>query len=394
MPDGASQVPDAWRQLASLTVAVLLVGPERRIAGANPAAEQFLGQSARRIKGRDLFELVRFDEPRLVDRAGDTESPLSARDAWATVPGVGRRRLDVTMAPIIESPDWQVVTLQDASAAEALGEDPGTAEDSVLRAPEILAHEIKNPLAGIRGAAQLLARKVDEKDRALTGLIADEVDRIAKLIDEMQTLSRRTTAPVAPCNLHEAVRRARAVIDAAGGGGNGKWGKWAPRIEEEFDPSLPMVLGSADALVQVLINLLSNAAEACKDRPAPRIVVRTRFSSGLQLHAVSDGKPVRLPIELRVSDNGPGVDPAMRDHIFEPFVTTKKSGQGLGLALVRKLVRDMSGRIAHEREDATRAGEDSWTHFRIHLPLAQEVRRARRKDSARERATGERETGA
>jgi len=372
MAESPAPVPDAWRQLASLTVAVLLVGPERKISGANPAAEQFLGQSLRRISGKRLFELIRFDEPRLMDRAGDTDSPLSARDAWATVAGVGRRRLDVTIGPVIDAPEWQVVTFQDASAAEALGEDPGSSDDSVLRAPEILAHEIKNPLAGIRGAAQLLARKVGEKDRALTSLIADEVDRIAKLIDEMQTLSRRTAAPVAPCNLHEAVRRARAVIDAAGKG---------PRIEEEFDPSLPPVLGSADALVQVLINLLSNAAEACRGRPEPRIVVRTRFSSGLQLHAVSDGKPVRLPIELRVSDNGPGVDPAMRDHIFEPFVTTKKSGQGLGLALVRKLVRDMNGRITHEREDDSRTG-GGWTHFRIHLPLAQEPRRSSRGKAA------------
>lgn len=363
MPAGAV-APDAWRQLASMTVAVILVGPDQRIMGANPAAEQFLGQSLRRVSGKRLLDLVRFDEPRLLARVGDTEAPLSARDAGAMILGVGARRLDLTVAPVAESPGWQVVTLQDASAAEALGEDPGTAEDSVLRAPEILAHEIKNPLAGIRGAAQLLARKVADKDRALTSLIADEVDRIAKLIDEMQTLSRRTTAPVAPCNLHEAVRRARAVIDAAGPG---------VKIEEEFDPSLPPVLGSADALVQVLINLLSNAAEACRERSAPRIVIRTRFSSGLQLHAVSDGKPVRLPIELRVSDNGPGVDPAMRDHIFEPFVTTKKSGQGLGLALVRKLIRDMNGRITHERDEA-----GGWTHFRIHLPLAPDPRKGRR----------------
>ncbi|MBC2666442.1 PAS domain-containing protein [Novosphingobium flavum] len=360
--------PDALRQLASLNVAVVLLGPEQRIVGANPAAEQFLGQSLRRVSGKLLFDLIRFDEPRLADRAGQTDYPLSARDAGAVILGLGPRRLDVTFGPMADYPGWQIVTLQDTSAAEALGEDPGTAEDSVLRAPEILAHEIKNPLAGIRGAAQLLARKVEAKDRALTGLIADEVDRIAKLIDEMQTLSRRTAEPVSPCNLHEQVRRARAVLDAAGKG---------PRIEEEFDPSLPAVLGSADGLVQVLINLMSNAAEACASTRNPRIQVRTRFSSGLQLHAVSDGKPVRLPVELRVSDNGPGVDPAMRDHIFEPFVTTKKSGQGLGLALVRKLVRDMNGRITHERDEGA-----GWTHFRIHLPLAPEPGKARKAKAA------------
>ncbi|MES2492078.1 MAG: ATP-binding protein [Pseudomonadota bacterium] len=360
--------PDAQRQLASLTVAVLLLAPGQRIAAANPAAEQFLGQSFRRVAGARLLDLVTLVEPRLVERVRDSDAPLTVRDAAAVIIGVGPRRLDLTVSPVADSPGWQVMTVQDAGAAEALGEDPGAAEDSILRAPEILAHEIKNPLAGIRGAAQLLGRKVGLKDRALTTLIADEVDRIAKLIDEMQTLSRRTAAPVAPCNLHEAVRRARAVIDAAG---------TAPRIEEEFDPSLPAVLGSADALVQVLINLLSNAAEACRTVGHPRIIVRTRFSSGLQLHAVSGGAPVRLPIELRVSDNGPGVDPAMRDHIFEPFVTTKKTGQGLGLALVRKLIRDMNGRITHERDDA-----GGLTHFRIHLPLADDVRKVGRGKAA------------
>ena len=143
----------------------------------------------------------------------------------------------------------------------------------------------------------------------------------------------------------------------------------APQIIEEFDPSLPPVLGNPDALVQVLINLIANAVDACRGAPSPTVIIRTRFASGLQLHAGEDGKPVRLPIELRVSDNGPGIDPAMREHVFEPFVTTKKSGQGLGLALVRRLGRDMNGRIGHDRDDA-----GGWTHFRVHLPMAMERR--------------------
>ena len=349
--------PDHQRQLSSLGLAVVLLGPSQKVAQVNPAAEQFFGQSSRRLEGRSLGEILTFDDPRLMARLTEGDAPISARDIAAFLPGVGPKRLDLTVAPVIDAANWQIVTFQDASGAEALREDPGQGEDSVLRAPEILAHEIKNPLSGIRGAAQLLGRKVSEKDRSLTGLIADEVDRIARLIDEMQALSRRTVEPVVPCNLHEAVRRAKAVLEAAGK---------APRIEEEFDPSLPPVLGSPDGLVQVLINLLSNGAEACASADKPRLVVRTRFSSGIQLHAAKPGaRPVRLPIELRVSDNGPGVDPAMRDHIFEPFVTTKKSGQGLGLALVRKLVRDMNGRITHERDEA-----GGWTHFRLHLPLA------------------------
>lgn len=367
--------PDAHRQLASLPLAVVMLAPGMQIAAANPAAEQFFGQSLRRLAGRKLTDLLTFAEPHLADRIGDSETPVSAREVSVVVPGQGTRQLDVTVTPIVDEPGWQMLTLHDTNA-EALGEAAGGADNSVLRAPEILAHEIKNPLAGIRGAAQLLGRKAGEGDRALTRLIADEVDRIANLIDQMQTLSRQTMAPVEPCNLHEAARRAVAVMDAAGGAGL--------RIEEEFDPSLPLVLGSPDGLVQVLINLIANAREACRTAHKPRVIVRTRFASGLQLHSGRAGKPVRLPVELRVSDNGPGVDPALREHIFEPFVTTKKTGQGLGLALVRKLVLDMNGRISHERDDAR-----GWTHFRVHLPLAVEPRGRRREGTDRDGVNGQ-----
>lgn len=345
---------DAVRQLASLPQAVLLLGPGQTVAAANPAAEQLLGQSARRLDQRPLHEILRFEDARLAERLRESEARVSARATPVVLPGQGARRLDVTLAPLIDAPYWQVLTLQDGEGAEALREEGG--DDSLIRAPEVLAHEIKNPLAGIRGAAQLLGRKLSGSDLALTGLIADEVDRIAKLIDQMQTLSRRTPPELAPCNLHEALRRARSVIEAGGK---------APLIIEEFDPSLPPVTANADALVQVLINLIANAADACAGQAEPRILLRTRFASGLQLHRSSAGTPVRLPIEVRVSDNGPGIDPAVRDHLFEPFVTSKKSGQGLGLALVRRLIRDMNGRISHDREEAT-----GLTHFRVHLPVA------------------------
>ncbi len=352
---------DARRQIASLPLAVLVLGPGQKIASINPAAEQFFGQSARRLAGRALSEAIRFADQRLAERIAGSDAQISARQMDVTITGMGQRRVDVTIAPIVDEPGWHILTLHDSAGAEGMGEAAVNPEDGVLRAPEILAHEIKNPLAGIRGAAQLLARKLEPKDRALTTLIADEVDRIAKLIDQMQTLSRRTAEPVEPCNLHEAVRRAIAILSAAG--------KSNLRIEEEFDPSLPQMLGSSHALVQVLINLISNAGEACRESKEPRVVVRTRFASGLQLHSNSLGVPVRLPIELRVSDNGPGIDPAMRDHIFEPFVTTKKTGQGLGLALVRKLVRDMNGRITLDRDEV-----GGWTHFRLHLPMAPQTR--------------------
>jgi len=359
---------DPLRQLASLPHAVVLLGPGQTVAAANPAAEQLLGQSFRRLEGRPLAELLRFEEERLAERLAETDAQLSARATSVLVQGQGPRRVDVTLAPVIDQPGWQVLTIHDIGGAEAMRETQVSGEDSMLRAPEVLAHEIKNPLAGIRGAAQLLGRKLDGSDLALTGLIADEVDRIAKLIDQMQSLSRRTAPELAPCNLHEAVRRASAVIEASGK---------SPAIAEEFDPSLPPVLGNVDALVQVLINLLANAADAVRGLESPKIAVRTRFASGLQLHRTADGLPVRLPIELRVSDNGPGIAPELRDHIFEPFVSGKKSGQGLGLALVRRLVSDMNGRITHDRDET-----GGWTHFRIHLPLADERRKSLREEAA------------
>ncbi|WP_423142529.1 two-component system sensor histidine kinase NtrB [Parablastomonas sp. CN1-191] len=349
--------PDARRQLVSLPFALVLVDPAHRIAALNPAAEQLLGQSARRLMGRALSEAITFGEVTLCRRVSEGEAQLSARSTPVQFAGQAVRRLDVTLAPVIDFPGWQMLTLVDLGGVGSLSD-----EDSLLRAPEVLAHEIKNPLAGIRGAAQLLARKLDDKDRALTTLIAGEVDRIANLIDQMQTLSRRSSPPLEPCNLHESVRRAVAVITTA---------REPMSLREEFDPSLPPVQGNADALVQVVLNLLTNAHEAAEGGQAPQVVIRTRFASGLQFQRAGGEQPVRLPIELRVSDNGPGIDPAVRDHVFEPFVTSKKSGQGLGLALVRRLVRDMNGRIGMDRDE-----EAGWTHFHVHLPVALERRGA------------------
>ena len=359
---------EAQRQLASLSLGIVLLGPGQTIAAANPAAEHLLGQSVRRMQGRALAELLDFDEARLAERLREDDAQLSARATTIAVAGLGRRMVDVTVAPLIDRAGWQVLSLHDIGGAEAMRETQASGEDRPIRAPEVLAHEIKNPLAGIRGAAQLLGRKLEGTDLALTTLIADEVDRIAKLIDQMQSLSRRSVPVLSPCNLHEAVRRARAVIEAGGR---------APVIAEEFDPSLPLVVGNPDALVQVLINLLSNAVEAAAAVPQPVVTVRTRFASGLQLHRTIDGSAVRLPIEIRVSDNGLGIPADMRDHVFEPFVSSKKSGQGLGLALVRRLVSDMNGRITHDREEAK-----GLTHFRVHLPVVDSRRPAIKEQAA------------
>jgi two-component system, NtrC family, nitrogen regulation sensor histidine kinase GlnL len=346
--------PSAQAQIAGLTFAVLLLDPEGAIREANPVAEDMLGVSAKRLVGQRLLDLVDFPEKRLVERLRDSEAQLTARGLSIRIDG-REMLVNLTLSPLAAHPGWRVVTMSDArQGGDRRGEDDRAVG---LRGPAILAHEIKNPLAAIRGAGQLVARKLNDEDRHLTTLIAEEVDRIAGLIDRMQRLGREQPEPVAPINLHQAIRRASEVIAA------GDMGRVT--LREEFDPSLPPVLANGEALVQVLINLIANARDACGAVENPEIVIRTRFVSGLVLNVIRLGRPVKLPIEISVCDNGPGIDPALGDHIFEPFVTSKKNGQGLGLALVAKLVRDMSGSISYEHDE--KAGQ---TCFRLHLATA------------------------
>ncbi|MWV28045.1 PAS domain-containing protein [Erythrobacter sp. GH3-10] len=332
---------------------MLLLSPDHIIMQANPAAESLLGRSSSRLSGKSFLDIVNFARPDLTDRLADTETQLIARGVDVRV-GNRDLRVNITLSTLANHPGWRMATLSDASQGERFEDHERRGQ---LRGPAVLSHEIKNPLAAIRGAAQLLARKVGEGEKALTGLIADEVDRIAQLIDRMQRLGRERAEPVGPTNLHSAIHRAFETVRISSD----------PSVawREEFDPSLPPVLANEGALVQVLVNLMVNARDACSTVVAPQLIVRTRFVSGIVMNVIRLGRPVKLPIEIQISDNGPGIDPAIRDDIFEPFVTSKTNGQGLGLALVQKLVRDMDGRVSHERDES-----GGWTHFRIHLPMA------------------------
>lgn len=343
--------PSADSLIAALIFAVIVIDESDCVRTANPAAEIMLGRSARRLAGKPLQDFVIIQERRVVDSVFRGEARLIARGIGVRTGGI-ERRVNLTSSPLPNHAGWRVVTLSEAPSET--GEEDERIE---LRAPSVLAHEIKNPLSAIRGASQLLSRRIEMKHRPLAKLIATEVDRIASLIDRMQRLGSSSDVSVVPCNLHESIRNAMTSVRAGRGG--------EVEMLEEFDPSLPNVLADPDALEQVLINLLANAWDATAGRDNSAIVVRTRFASGLIFNAIRFGKAVRLPIEICVIDSGPGIDADLRDHVFEPFVTTKRQGQGLGLALVRKLVRDMGGRIIHERDE--RAG---LTTFRINLAVA------------------------
>lgn len=346
-----SAAPDPASQLAGLGFALVLIDPDNIIVEANPAAEELLERSASRLIGMKLTETMHVGDGRVQASLLGGDAPLVARDVPLTASG-REHRVNLTSSPLQTHPGWRAVTLSEAGGGS---EEQDAALE--LRAPAILAHEIKNPLAAIRGASQLLARRIGPGDAALAAIIMAEVDRIAGLVDRMQQLG--SAPPVKPgrCNLHEAIRGAMASVRTAR--------EDTVELLETFDPSLPPVAADPAALTQVLINLLDNACDASAPSVNPRVEVRTRFVSGMVYNVIRLGKATRLPVEIVVTDNGPGIEAALRDHVFEPFVTSKPSGQGLGLALVRKLVRDMGGRIAHERDE--NAG---LTHFRVNLALA------------------------
>lgn len=346
-------IPDAEIQLNGLIFAACLLAPDQSIAQVNMAGEAFFGRSAKRLVGEPLTKFIHFPDPRIQEALDEQDAPLIARVVVADIGGAARE-INITLSPIAGHEGWQVITLSDAKQNDFAGEEDRGAQ---VRAPAVLAHEIKNPLAGIRGAAQLLQRKAGEDCRDLTHLIASEVDRIASLVDRMQSLGRETSQPVEPCNLHEVVHHACKLTAAANGN--------RLKLIEEFDPSLPPIMANRDSLSQILINLLSNARDACLKEDRPEIEIRTRYVSAPIITSVRADSSTRLPIELRISDNGPGIAPELRDHIFEPFVSGKANGQGLGLALVAKLVREMDSRITHERDR-----ERERTYFKLHLPVA------------------------
>jgi two-component system nitrogen regulation sensor histidine kinase GlnL len=345
--------PTAAEQIAGLTFALFLLDERSVVREVNQAGEDLFGLGARRMIGQQLTDLVRIGDGLIAERVAEPDAQLTARGVpvhW----GERESRVNITISSLSSHPGWRVMTFSDAGQGERFGDEDRAAP---LRGPAILAHEIKNPLSAIRGAAQLLARKAGESEKPMTNLITDEVDRIAELIDRMQRLGREAPQPVNPLNLHQAIRRACETVLTSPDN--------TILLREEFDPSLPPVLANEGALVQVLINLIANGRDACRESPAPTVTLRTRFVSGLMLNAMRLGRPVKLPIEVQVTDNGPGIAPELADHIFEPFVTSKPNGQGLGLALVSKLVRDLNGRITHERDEAA-----GLTHFRVHLPMA------------------------
>ncbi len=355
-------VPDAAAMLGALPVPVIMLDADNQIRYANQAAEQALGLSLQQLAQLSISDVVAADSPLLllVSHARAHGMTISDHDLMLEGPRLRARPVSAQVAPVSEEPGSVVVTLQDNSAARALDRQRTlrNAARSVIGMAAILAHEVKNPLSGIRGAAQLLEGSVAPSDRELTVLIRDEADRIRSLVERMEVFSEKPIERRA-LNIHRVLEHVRRLAQSG----------FAAhlRFTEAYDPSLPPVWGNRDQLVQVLLNVVKNAAEALTiEGGEGEITLSTAYQHGLRVAVPGTDQRRDLPLIVTVRDNGPGIPEDLQPHLFEPFVTSKPTGSGLGLALVAKIVGDHGGAIEVE----SRPGR---TEFRLCLPVAPEA---------------------
>ncbi len=355
-------VLDWAAMLGALPVPVMLLDPVDRFRFANHAAEQFMGLSMQQLSHMGLSDLLPADHPlfALIMQVRQTGVTISDHDLTLESPRLHKQDITVQATPMNEEPGAILLSLQDASAARALDRQTvfRSAARSVSGMAAVLAHEVKNPLSGIRGAAQLLESSVGEGDRELAVLIRDEADRIRALVDRMEVFDEKPVE-LRAVNIHRVLEHVRRLAQTGFAA--------HVRFTEAYDPSLPPVLGNRDQLVQVLLNLVKNAAEAVTAADIHgEITLTTAYRHGVRLTVPGSTQRVHLPLVVCVRDNGPGIGDDIRPHLFKPFVTSKPSGSGLGLALVAKIVADHGGLI----EVDSRPGR---TDVSLHLPVMSEA---------------------
>lgn len=351
--------PDCVALMAALPVPVILLDTENRLRFINHAAEQFLGVSAAAATQLGLADFLAGDNPLflLIEQVRQHDARVADHDMSLEGPRLKRMNIAVQGAPLAEEPGAVVLVLHDSTAARALDRQLNVrgAARSVAGMAAILAHEVKNPLSGIRGAAQLLEASVAEPDRELTILIRDEADRIRDLVDRMEAFGEKPVQ-LGAVNIHRVLEHVRRLAQSGFAA--------AIRFTELYDPSLPPVHGNRDQLVQVVLNLVKNAAESIVqgDVEYGEIHLITGFQHGMRLAVPGSDARRHLPLFVTVRDNGPGIPDDIRPHLFDPFVSGKPSGSGLGLALVAKIVSDHGGLVEVE----SRPGR---TEFRLMLPM-------------------------
>jgi two-component system nitrogen regulation sensor histidine kinase GlnL len=341
---------------AALPAACLLVDRENCVAAANPAAEVFLNSSERTMTGRAIQRLMPTDVDLVpsLERARAGQSAVVHNDVRLLRGPRGPVICDVQIGPFGETPGVVLLVIHPRQIAGRLGKalQAKSVAKTAIGLADMLAHEIKNPLAGITGAAQLLSMSLGKEDQEMTDLILQETRRIVALLAQVEQFGDLRPPNLQTANIHDVIERAR--MSAALGAAK------RMTFKDEYDPSLPATLADTDQLLQVFANLFANAAEAAGEAGGT-ITIRTFFEGGLRL-AQAEGGEIAVPLQIEIIDDGPGIPEALIDSVFEPFVSSRENGTGLGLALVSKIVAAHRGSIVV----SSRPGR---TAFRISLPI-------------------------
>ena len=343
--------------LEALPNPLIQLGTDNNILYLNTAAETFFEGSLGYLKGLPFTELLPDNTPLLemirnVRRSGNS---ITDHDLVLESIRIGVRIVNVGVSPLPGEDGHIVISFFERSLAQRLHNQQQSrgAARSVSGMAAMLAHEVKNPLSGIKGAAQLLEQTIDEEDQPLAKLICDETDRICELVDKMEGFSDERPLKRGEVNIHEILNHCIRLAKA-GFGSHAK-------LKEEYDPSLPATFGNKDVLIQLFLNLLKNACEAISSEGG-EVRITTSYRHGMSVKVGGSGGRLGLPLMITIQDNGIGIPSELIDNLFDPFVTTKSNGTGLGLAFVAKATADHGGFV--EVETTPRL-----TSFRVMLPM-------------------------